>query len=224
MKAKSYAYILVLIFSAGACVSPPDNFPTVPEISYEGLSYLEVDGASDSLKVAINFRDAEGDLGLDPREDNPPYNPLFFLTDENGDYITYSNRPEDAPSYNPRDWAVEPTINNETIEDTLWVEHNPDYYNIFVRFFIKRNGTFNEFKWTDAPYYTTFDGRFPLILNDNNQRAVEGTIEYAMLSSGWRSIFRNDTVRLDLQIQDRALNKSNVISTPEFTLNQIQQQ
>ncbi|HAZ25889.1 MAG TPA: hypothetical protein DCY95_15970, partial [Algoriphagus sp.] len=52
-------------------------------------------------------------------------------------------------------------------------------------------------------------------------QAVEGNIKYAMLSSGWEAIFRNDTIRIDVQIQDRQLNRSNEVSSPELTLRQI---
>jgi hypothetical protein len=101
------------------------------------------------------------------------------------------------------------------------VEKNENQYNIFVRFFIKRNGQFREFKWQDPPFYTTFNGRFPRILTTEVGQAVEGKITYRMLSSGWESIFRTDTLRIDVQIQDRALNRSNEVSSPPLTLKQI---
>ncbi|WP_460539976.1 hypothetical protein [Echinicola sediminis] len=221
MKAFGITYALILFFLMGACVSPPDNFPTVPEISFSNVSYIEVESATDSLIVSIKFKDAEGDLGLDARDINPPFHPLEYLRDNQGELITYSSRPPEAPVYNPIDWVINPLVDNIEVKDTIWVEQNPNFNNIFVQFFIKRNGVFNEFKWSDPPYYTTFNGRFPVILSGNNPRSVEGTIKYSMQSLGWRSIFRNDTIRLDIQVQDRDLNKSNVVSTPEFTLNQI---
>jgi hypothetical protein len=42
-----------------------------------------------------------------------------------------------------------------------------------------------------------------------------------MLSSGWESIFRTDTLRIDVQVQDRQLNRSNEVSSPDVTLRQI---
>lgn len=107
------------------------------------------------------------------------------------------------------------------VRDTIWVVQNPNQYNIFVKFFIKRNGQFSEFRWQDPPFYTTFNGRFPRILTTEEGQAVEGNVKYAMLSSGWESIFRTDTIRIDVQIQDRQLNRSNEISSPEITLRQI---
>jgi hypothetical protein len=135
--------------------------------------------------------------------------------------ITYGSRPLEAPSFNPLDWVINPIVNTTVVRDTIWVEQNPDHNNIFIRFFVKRNGVFNEFRWEDAPFFTTFNGRFPRVFNNPNGQPVEGTLQYSMLSFGWQSIFRTDTLRIDIQIQDRALNKSNVVSSPEVTLNQI---
>ncbi|SIT11292.1 hypothetical protein [Belliella pelovolcani] len=217
---KHLIYTLLFAVMTVACITPPDNFPSVPEIVFEKLEFVNTSGA-DSLMVTIGFRDAEGDIGLNPTDINPPFNAINFIRDAGGSVITYSQRPPGAPNYNPLDWAINPTINNQVFRDTVWVEQNPDHNNIFVKFFIKRNGVFQEFRWEDPPFFTTFNGRFPRILPDNRTQAVEGSIRYNMLSFGWESIFRNDTLRIDVQIQDRQLNKSNVVSSPELTLNQI---
>ncbi|MCH7402174.1 hypothetical protein ACFOUP_18795 [Belliella kenyensis] len=213
-------YALIFAFSLNACISPPDDFPTVPEIAFEGMEFVNTSG-SDSLIVSISFKDQEGDLGLNATDLNPPFNELIFKRDNTGALITYSQRPPEAPSYNPLDWSIRPRINNVVLNDTVWVEINPNHFNIFVKFFIKRNGIFNEFRWEDPPFFTTFNGRFPRILPDNRTQGVEGTIRYSMRSFGWESIFRNDTIRIDVQIQDRALNRSNIASSPELTLRQI---
>lgn len=215
-------YISIFFFSSllFACVSPPDNFPTVPEISFEDMRFVNTAG-SDSLIVSLRFKDAEGDLGLNPTDIDPPFQPLNFRRNAAGSLITYGNRPPEAPLFNPIDWVINPLVNSTVVRDTVWVEQNPDHNNIFVKFFIKRNGVYTEFKWEEAPFFTTFNGRFPRIFNSSGSQPVEGTIQYAMLSFGWQSIFRTDTIRIDLQIQDRALNKSNVVSSPDVTLNQI---
>jgi hypothetical protein len=221
MKAKNYLGIIFFLGTLSSCVTPPENFPSVPEISFSGVEFVPVPGAPDSLIVSIGFKDGEGDLGLNPRDTYPPFHFADYNRNENGALITYSQRPPEAPSYNPIDWEINPIVNNAVFRDTVWVTPNPDHHNIFVRFFIKRGGNYEEFKWSAPPFFTTFNGRFPRILTDDRERAIEGNISYGMLSSGWTSIFRNDTVRLDVQIQDRQLNKSNVISTPDFTLQQV---
>jgi hypothetical protein len=43
-----------------------------------------------------------------------------------------------------------------------------------------------------------------------------------MENFGFVPYFRNDTLKLRIRIIDRALNTSNVIETPEFTLEGIQ--
>jgi hypothetical protein len=42
-----------------------------------------------------------------------------------------------------------------------------------------------------------------------------------MISAGFDFIFSIRTLRLKIKVQDRALNKSNEIFTPEFTLQSI---
>jgi hypothetical protein len=221
MKVKRYTCIL--LFAAlvvVGCVSPPDDFPTVPQINFNNLEYIETNTA-DSLVVSLDFRDAEGDLGLNPREVDPPFHPLDYQYNDQGELITYGNRPSEAPVFNNRDWIINPLINNVEVRDTIWVKVNPDQYNIFIKFFIKRGGEYTEYDFSGPPFYSTFNGRFPRILTEERPRAIEGTIKYSMLSLGWNSIFRNDTLKIDVQIQDRNLNKSNVVSSPDFTLSQI---
>lgn len=221
MKVKSYTYtILIVALFAISCVSPPDDFPSVPQISFKDMQFIETN-TSDSLMISVDFRDAEGDLGLDPKEVNPPFHPLDYQRHPNGDLVTYSTRPAEAPLFNDRDWVIRPLVGTEIVNDTIWVKVNPDQYNIFVKFFIKRGGNYTEYDFSGPPFYSTFNGRFPRILAEDKDRAIEGTIKYAMLSLGWNSIFRNDTLRIDVQIQDRNLNKSNVVSSPDFTLSQI---
>ena len=222
MRVKSYTYIISLL-TLGVmvgCVSPPDDFPSIPHISFNNIAYVET-SSSDSLQISIDFRDAEGDLGLNPDEIQPPFHPLDFQRDESGQLITYGNRPPDAPSFNNRDWVINQRIDNELVEDTVWVKINPDQYNIFIKFFIKRSGNYTEYEFEGPPFYSTFNGRFPRIINEDKSQAIEGTIKYSMLSLGWNSVFRTDTIRIDVQIQDRGLNKSNVVSSPDFTLSQI---
>lgn len=221
MRIKNYSgLILISVSTWTSCISPPENFPSIPEIKFSTIEYVRT-SSQDSLIVSVDFKDAEGDLGLSPTDINPPFNPLIYKRDPAGNLITYARRPPGAPSFNPIDWVIDPIINNTVVKDTIWVEQNVNQFNIFVKFFIKRNGKFTEFRWQDPPFFTTFNGRFPRILISEEGQSVEGNIKYRMLSSGWESIFRNDTLRIDVEIQDRALNRSNQVSSPEVTLRQI---
>lgn len=217
---KNYLFVLITSLAVVSCVNAPEDFPSTPEISFENIEFVETAGA-DSLIIRVAFKDAEGDLGLNPTDIDPPFNPLNFRRTPQGSLIFFSNRPPEAPNFNPLDWVINPIVNNVQVRDTVWVDQNENHNNIFVRFFIKRNGQFTEFRWQDPPFFTSFNGRFPRILNSNMGQPVEGTLQYAMQSFGWNSIFRNDTIRVDVQIQDRALNRSNTASSPEVTLNSI---
>ena len=104
------------------------------------------------------------------------------------------------------------------VRDTLYYTPNPDHYNIEVDFLIKDQtapGGFREFDWQEE-FCTTFDGRFPVFSDKSS--SIDGTLKYSMTSLGFTSLFSIRTLKLRVSIKDRALNSSNVIETPEFTL------
>lgn len=103
--------------------------------------------------------------------------------------------------------------------DTLYAIPNDNHYNITIDFLVKNNdGTFTKFDWTSL--CENYDGRFPVLSYDEPQ-PLEGTIRYKMQSNGWLPLFSIKTMKLRIYIKDRALNKSNVIETPEFTMDKI---
>ena len=213
--------IIVFIVFLSACNRAPE-LPVIPKIQFEEIQFKEVDGP-DSLIVFINFEDGDGDLGLTSSDIFDEYAPYFVVLDQNNDTIKYDSRPG-LPDYNPIDYVI---LRDEdgVATDTILVEINENHYNYFIRFFTKKNGEYTEFDWRAPPYYQTFDGRFPLLNRDivDNQlkdRPLEGILKYGMTSSGWLFIFR-DSVKISVQIQDRALNKSNIVESPDFTLESI---
>jgi hypothetical protein len=215
-------YTSIFSFLALAFCTRPPELPVIPKIGFESVQFKEVEGP-DSLILAINFEDGDGDLGLTPFDIFEPYNAYDVKVDENGDTIYIGDQPG-MPPYNPIDYVITRDNDGNPV-DTIWVELNPDHYNIFVRFYEKKNGEYEEFDWRDPPYYQTFDGRFPLLntkIEDNQlvSRPLEGVLRYGMTSSGWLFLFR-DTLKLEVMIQDRALHKSNTVETGDFTLEMI---
>jgi hypothetical protein len=103
------------------------------------------------------------------------------------------------------------------LQDTLYFDTNPNYYNIRIRFYQKVNGVFQEFSWEDE-FCSTFNGRLPLLSDSNSP--LEGTIRYNMQSTGFLALFSVKTLALDVIITDRSL-RSDSIRTPEFTLDRI---
>jgi hypothetical protein len=104
------------------------------------------------------------------------------------------------------------------LQDTVYFQQNMNYYNIIIRFYESTGGPFTEFSW-EKTFCSTFNGRFP-ILSDKTNTPLEGTIRYAMVSSGFLPLFSTKNLKLDVIVKDRAFNKDS-IQTPEFTLDKI---
>lgn len=109
--------------------------------------------------------------------------------------------------------------------DTFYYEVNPNYYNIEVDFFVKEGQEFREFDWRKELCISSnqaslgYDQRFPVL--SETSTGLDGTLRYAMGSRGLDILFSLKTLKLKVQIKDRALNLSNVVETPEFTLDKI---
>lgn len=216
-----FYFLFILVLTISACNRAPE-LPVTPSIEFYNIEFKEVDGP-DSLIVTIYFQDGDGDMGLTSSDIYDQYRPYFIVLDENGDTVKIGSRPG-LPEYNPIDYIILRNSDGEAI-DTILVEINENHYNYFIRFFPKKNGQNTEFDWRAAPYYQTFDGRFPLLNRDIpdgqlKERPLEGTLRYGMTSSGWLFLFR-DSLKISVQIQDRALHKSNVVESPDFTLESI---
>jgi hypothetical protein len=229
---RGFGLFAIILTGVSACFNPPE-FPVGPQIEYESIEYKEVgtgfDSEYDSLILTISFKDGDGDLGLDATEDAPPYNNKYYYV-VNGKYLNYEAKrtdpnydtlPDFVKPYNCINWEV--YKENNIVKDTLYFELNPDYNNITVEFLVKNpDGTFTEFDWKEAFNYPncgiSFDGRFPILYKDQPGAPLEGIIRYGMGSIGFKILFSTKTLKLRVEIKDRALNKSNVIDTPEFTL------
>lgn len=231
---RSLGLFLFISIGISACFNPPE-YPVQPIIEFESVVYREYgtpfDSNFDSLILKIKFQDGDGDLGLDPSEINEPYNNKYYYQFGNGGpFLSYKDKrtnlnydtlPEFIKPYNCINWEV--IREDNIVKDTLYFQLNPNYYNITVDFFVKNfDGTYTEFDWTKEFDYPgcggTFDGRFPILFKDKPGSPLEGTIKYGMGSTGFKALFSNKPLKLRIQIKDRALNKSQIIETPDFTL------
>ncbi len=230
---RGFGLFAIILIGVTACFNPPE-FPIEPQIEFLSIQYKEYgtgfDTNYDSLILTLSFKDGDGDLGLDASEDGSPYNNKFYFIQPNGKYITYQTKrtvlgydtlPAFVKPYNCINWEV--YKENNIVKDTLYFELNPDYYNITVEFWVKNSdGTFTEFDFREAFNYPacggTFDGRFPILYKDKPGAPLEGKIRYGMGSTGFKALFSIKTLKLKVQIKDRALNRSKVIETTEFTL------
>jgi hypothetical protein len=65
MKALKGILLFGISMGVTACFDPPE-FPTTPEIDFEGIYFREARavGERDTLMLTISFRDVNGDLGI----------------------------------------------------------------------------------------------------------------------------------------------------------------
>jgi hypothetical protein len=105
------------------------------------------------------------------------------------------------------------------LQDTFYIKRNPNYANIEVEYLVKEGGGYEVFDWQKEYCEISFNQRFPVL--SDKEGPLEGSLQYAMVSSGMKSIFSIKTMKLRFRIRDRKLNNSDWVETPEFTLDKI---
>jgi len=96
-------------------------------------------------------------------------------------------------------------------EDTLspYNVNGDYYYNCLIDYFELENDTF---KKVDLAF--TFNVRVPYIEEELANRGIKGEIEVEVYFNNINST--NDSIRFEVQLIDRALHKSNIITTPSI--------
>lgn len=217
--------VVVLTISFWSCRELP-TYPNTPSIEYNNV-YFKKGELTDSLFVSVEFKDGDGDLGLHPDYDTrEPYNAIWYYLKDGGGLITYADR-----NTSPYDTLLPPYefpyfCSNYSIEeaDTFFITQNLDHFNIFIDFYVKKNGEFTLYDWITAnppQCGETYNGRFPILNTSGQERPLEGTLKYGITGAGFEVIFKRDTLKLEIGIQDRALHKSNIVQTQEFVLRDI---
>ncbi|HOI32496.1 MAG: hypothetical protein PHG67_08600 [Bacteroidales bacterium] len=108
--------------------------------------------------------------------------------------------------------------------DTLFPYHKSGeyYYNLIIRYYEQQQGEFIEvpliryYPETQTYDTSTFSGRIPPLIPKDQKEAIKGIIEDEVFINNPLSDY--DTIKFEVQLIDRALNKSNVISTPPIIL------
>lgn len=206
-----------------SCFEKP-TFPVEPTISLNDLYFTESNNdLLDSLVIIVDFRDGDGDLGLNSWETDDPYQLYDAVFD--GDTIRIGDS-DTLPPYNCLDYEifqieVEPGDTISLTADTVYVQRNPDHFNYFLDFFLKEDGVWRLYdpavERNCAPRY---HGRYFYLNTQDDVRPLEGELKYGIVS-GFRLLFRNDSLRIRVRIQDRALHKSNYIETRSFMIQDL---
>ncbi|MCB0495291.1 MAG: hypothetical protein KDC79_04105 [Cyclobacteriaceae bacterium] len=228
----NFLFISVL-FGSISCSKETEEpeYSIIPTIELSDIYFVKSDSYEykDTLALKIKYTDGDADFGLDDSFTEAPYNTLNYFLKNDGSYLTYSDRntpPYDTlPPYEFPYYCYNYAIDweNNCDIDTFYVQQNRNHYNIFIDYYRKKEGKYElfDFKTTFGQncgenYYGRIEG--PSIYG---VPLKSGKIEYPMWGARLYVIFKNDTLKLKIQIQDRALNKSNIIETPEFTLQEI---
>lgn len=88
----------------------------------------------------------------------------------------------------------------------------PYKYNFFVKMFQMKNGSLQEIIFPDTN--VNFNGRIPLLTPSGRNKNIKGGIEMMIEIYFARPILISDTIAFDLYLMDRALHKSNIVSSP----------
>jgi len=94
---------------------------------------------------------------------------------------------------------------------------NPFYHNFFIQTFRQTQG---DFALVDFPDGQELHGRFPRFLAEPGKNTMEITLTYEFLVYFvfGSPLEKGDTLRFNVQISDRALNLSNMITTESIVL------
>lgn len=80
MKVISNILFLILFLAVGSCFEPP-QFSNTPSLGEVTVRVQKVTGTTipDSLIVTVKFTDGDGNIGIDPSENSPPFNERWFF-------------------------------------------------------------------------------------------------------------------------------------------------
>ncbi len=109
--------------------------------------------------------------------------------------------------------------------DTVFVVRNEFNFNVFIDLQVKQGDNYVSYGFPDQ-CGLGYNARMPVFKQGLIGRPVEGSIEYALFSlvlESQTNAILTDVVRLRFYIYDRALNQSNVVTTPDFRILDLRQ-
>ncbi len=90
------------------------------------------------------------------------------------------------------------------------------YYNFFIDLYTKSESGYGKVTFPDSTY--TFNSRIPMIELNGKSKSIKGVIEYTFDMQLMQLFLHSDTLRVVTSIIDRALHRSNVVTTPDIIL------
>jgi hypothetical protein len=92
----------------------------------------------------------------------------------------------------------------------------PYKYNYYLKFMQLINDQLVEVKPVDSNI--TFNSRIPILTPAGRNKNIKGNIRMSLEIYFARQLLQSNTIAFEIYIKDRALNKSNVITTPLFII------
>jgi len=235
MKSKILLFLIVTI-TVTSC-DDADEIPLspIPEIEFQKIEFNHGDGSIrfDTLSILLSFKDGDSDLGLHYDSNEEPFHIFNYYT-SHGERMTVL----DTAKFNylklgDNDTLPDfPSCKYEVYnQDTIYRQFNRFHNNLHVDIYTESNGRYEKFDFEEIGSCGGLSIRFPridqkgriikghwIVINSNK---YEGTIEYKIASPAWYDRFEESRLKFKLRINDRALNMSNWIETPSFTLNEL---
>ena len=220
MRTLLLSLVIILVFTG--CYNDPD-FGEVPRLTDISVYTKSLSSSTDSLVIRVGFEDGDGDLGLRENEE-----PEFYLLPNpvTGEvpWIYDKNDPEQI-DYNCRDFRDIDVDTSDTLDrrDTVRIEYNDAYFNFGITLFRKKDSQYQEVSLVErnldcgAPLGGRF---FPLKDDLDTPSPLKGVLEWGTVGA-YSLLYRNDTLRVDVVVRDRAGNVSNTITLEDFTLKDI---
>lgn len=114
-----------------ACFDPPE-YPIVPEIAFEDISFREAKavGERDALVLTLSFRDGDGNLGLSSTDIDPPFHDVNYYLANNGDIIELKKKTvyDDLPQFvDVPPGVTGKLVTNRTPKNPLYKDLIPTY-------------------------------------------------------------------------------------------------
>ena len=220
----SLVLLLGISLAVSSCFPDPDfaDNPVPRLIGFDDIYFKEA-GALDTLVVRVRFQDGDGDYGIYPGQKDPIYFPVL---NPDGSFQYFDPNDPNQPKYNCRDYeridAVNPSDTTDK-EDTIRAVYNEKSYNIAVTLYTKRgNELFQEIDFVSA-CQSPWVGQFFSLKDDEdigNGKPLEGILQYAIRGTTFAQ-YRNDSLKIAVQIRDQADHLSNILESVPFTLKDI---
>lgn len=234
MKTSFFAIAIFLLGILVSCERPPE-FDDVPKIAFESVVYHVAESGQDSLNVTIYFEDGDGDLGWTSEESKrppfheytyfqaaPPHHPVYDIEGISTEFLLKLGDLDTLPTYNCINYMGfdRKLPDNSTVIDMVYRQPNPKGKNFRLKFFIKKEATFEEYSFMEETCVPS-DGIFTRLNTADYERPLQGTLTYSFRVSNFKAFFGDYPIKLQVQIMDRKGNFSNVAESPVFTLDEV---